>query len=111
MNTAQGRSPGRIESPQKPNAIMMLIKCPHCGARNVTEYTYGGAADVARPHDPASLDDMQWADYVYLRDNPRGPHDEIWQHSAGCRRWVAVRRDTLTHEVIATAEPGKLPPR
>lgn len=89
---------------------MMLIKCPHCGARDVTEYTYGGAADATRPGDPANLSDAQWAEYVYLRENPRGQHDEIWQHSAGCRRWIAIRRNTLTHEVIATAEPGKLPP-
>lgn len=88
---------------------MMLIKCPHCGSRNVTEFTYGGAADLVRPSPDAV--DKQWTDYVYMRDNPRGLHDEIWQHSAGCRRWIAVRRDTLTHEVIATAEPGGLPPQ
>lgn len=64
-----------------------------------------------RPADPAGVSDPEWADYVYLRDNPRGLHDEVWQHTAGCRRWIAVRRDTLTHEVIAAAEPGGLPPR
>lgn len=90
---------------------MMLIECPHCGARNVTEFTYGGAAGIARPAAPSATSDAEWADYVYMRDNPRGRHDEIWQHSAGCRRWIAVRRDTLTHDVIATAEPGELPPR
>ena len=88
---------------------MMLMKCPHCGERNVTEFTYGGAADLARP--PADAGDGPWTDYVYMRDNPRGLHDEIWQHSAGCRRWIAVRRDTLTHDVITSAEPGELPPR
>lgn len=88
---------------------MMLMKCPHCGERNVTEFTYGGAAALARP--PADASDGQWTDYVYMRDNPRGLHDEIWQHSAGCRRWIAVRRDTLTHDVITSAEPGELPPR
>jgi len=76
----------------------------------VTEFTYGGA-DLARPSDPGNADDAQWINYVYMRDNPRGPHDEVWQHSAGCRRWIAVRRNTLTHDVIATAEPEKLPPR
>ncbi len=90
---------------------MMLIDCPHCGARDVTEFTYGGPAGPTRPVNPAGVSDTQWAEYVYLRDNPRGLHDEVWQHSAGCRRWIAVRRDTLTHEVIVTAEPGALPPR
>lgn len=89
---------------------MMLITCPHCGARDVTEFTYGGPAGMERP-DPASASDTQWNDYVYVRDNPRGVHDELWQHSAGCRRWIAVRRNTLTHGMIAAAEPGALPPR
>lgn len=88
---------------------MMLIKCPHCGSRNVSEFTYGGAANLERPS--PDDDDKQWSDYVYMRDNPRGIHDEVWQHSAGCRRWIAVRRNTLTHDVIATAEPGKLSPQ
>lgn len=88
---------------------MMLIQCPHCGARNVTEFTYGGDATLIRPSSDAV--DEQWTNYVYMRDNPRGLHDEVWQHSAGCRRWIAVRRDTLTHDVIATADPGELPPR
>lgn len=90
---------------------MMLIRCPHCGARDVTEFAYGGAAGLARPADCGGVSDAQWSAYVYMRDNPRGVHDELWQHSSGCRRWLAVRRNTLTHEVIAVAEPGELPPR
>lgn len=90
---------------------MMRIPCPHCGLRDVTEFGYGGDANPRRPPDPDACTDARWADYLYVRDNPRGPHDELWQHTAGCRRWIAVRRDTLTHEVIATALPGTLPPR
>lgn len=112
MSMAQARSPGRTRSDRAPTKpIMMMINCPHCGARNVTEFSYGGPAGPARPGNPASLGDGEWTEYLYMRDNPLGPHDEVWQHSAGCRRWIAVRRDTLTHEVIATAEPGGLAPR
>lgn len=89
---------------------MMLIPCPYCGPRNVTEFTYGGDA-AASPGTPAAASDDEWAARVYLRDNPCGVHDEIWQHSTGCRRWIAVRRNTLTHDVIASATPGMLPPR
>jgi hypothetical protein len=35
-----------------------------------------------------ALDDavrQRWHDYVYLRDNPAGPHRELWQHVSGCR--------------------------
>ena len=88
---------------------MMLIPCPYCGPRDVTEFTYGGDATVRRPREPDALSDEQWAQYVYLRDNPRGAHDELWQHTAGCRRWIALRRNTLTHEVMAAASPGQLP--
>lgn len=88
---------------------MMRLACPHCGPRDVTEFTYGGDATLRRPREPDALSDEQWAQYVYLRDNPRGAHDELWQHTAGCRRWIALRRDTLTHEVMAAASPGKLP--
>ena len=78
----------------------MLIPCPWCGERDVTEFTYGGDANARQPADSAPLD--EWAAYVYLRDNPCGPHDELWQHSAGCRRWIRVRRNTLTHEVLGS---------
>lgn len=112
MSAAPDLLPGRIDERRTAFLqIMMRINCPHCGPRYVTEFTYGGDAGISRPINPHELDDKQWAGYVYLRDNPRGVHDELWQHSAGCRRWISVRRNTLTHEVLATAEPGGLPAR
>jgi heterotetrameric sarcosine oxidase delta subunit len=80
---------------------MMLIPCPYCGPRDVTEYTYGGDA-AGPPGAPDAMSLAAWNDFVYLRDNPRGPHAELWQHSGGCRRWLRVKRDTLTHEVFET---------
>ena len=85
---------------------MMRIPCPHCGPRDAIEFTYGGDAGVRRPADPAGVSDEQWAAYVFLRDNPRGEHNELWQHSFGCRRWIEVRRNTYTHDVVATGVPG-----
>ena len=84
---------------------MLLIPCPYCGARNQVEFTYGGDATKRRPSPEAP--ESEWFDYVYLRDNPRGPHDELWHHSAGCRRWFKVRRDTRTHEILGSARPGE----
>ena len=81
---------------------MLLIDCPHCGPRAQIEFTYGGDATAARPPDPDALEINEWLDFVYLRENPRGPHVEWWHHAAGCRRWIKVRRDTLTHEISAT---------
>ena len=85
---------------------MILIHCPWCGPRNMSEFAYGGDATVKRPADPASASDGEWFDYVYLRNNPRGGHLELWHHNAGCRRWVKVLRDTLTHEILATGAPA-----
>ncbi|MBI4183190.1 MAG: sarcosine oxidase subunit delta [Proteobacteria bacterium] len=81
---------------------MLLIRCPHCGPRNQDEFAYGGDATVKRPADPASASDSEWHAYIYVRDNPRGPHEELWHHAAGCRRWIRVRRDTLSHRILAT---------
>ncbi len=77
----------------------MLINCPHCGTRPVEEFTLNGDASLQRP---SSTDMDQWFDYVYLRDNPKGRFDEYAHHSSGCRAWLVVTRDTLTHEVFGT---------
>ena len=77
---------------------MLMIPCPWCGERAHTEFTYRGDATVVRPAADDSAQD--WYDYVYTRDNPRGEHTEWWHHSAGCRRWIKVTRNTWTHEVL-----------
>jgi sarcosine oxidase subunit delta len=82
---------------------MLLIPCPWCGPRNQVEFTYGGDATVRRPAPDAS--EETWTQYVYVRDNPCGPHDELWFHGASCRRWFVVRRDTRTHEILASRMP------
>jgi heterotetrameric sarcosine oxidase delta subunit len=77
---------------------MLLIRCPHCGPRDQVEFVYGGDASVKRPVADAPAE--AWHAYVYLRDNPAGPHEEYWQHHAGCRQWIKLRRDTVTHEIL-----------
>ena len=80
---------------------MLLIPCPFCGARDETEFAYGGDAGVERPADPEAATDDAWTDYLCFRDNPQGPHRELWFHLDGCRRWLEVERDTRTHELRA----------
>lgn len=77
----------------------MRIPCPHCGPRDEDEFAYGGDATVVRPADPEALVDAEWAAYLFLRDNPRGEHREHWFHRYGCRRWITIERDTLTHRI------------
>ncbi len=42
----------------------------------------------------------RFVEYVYLRNNPAGPHREYWYHGAGCQSWLVVTRDTRTHEIF-----------
>ena len=60
-----------------------------------------GDAGVKRPAPDAT--EAEWFSFVYLRDNPSGWHQELWLHSAGCRSWFTLRRDTRTHEIAAGA--------
>jgi heterotetrameric sarcosine oxidase delta subunit len=83
----------------------MRILCCYCGRRGNEEFAYLGDAMPRRPGGDvgAPLDDAarnQWADYVYLRDNPSGQHRELWQHVAGCRAWLVVTRNVRTHEIL-----------
>ena len=77
----------------------MRITCPVCGTRDLPEFTYEGDASVVRPAHGASTPE-DWLAYIFDRENPRGPHREYWQHTGGCRAWLAVTRNTLTHEVL-----------
>ena len=83
---------------------MLLIPCPWCGERAETEFSYGGEAGISRPLDPYALSDAQWADYLFMRKNPRGPHNELWNHSQGCRRWFGVARDTVSYKIAFSYE-------
>ena len=76
---------------------MLTISCPHCGRRDQTEFRAGGEADRTRPADPFALTDAEWADYLFMRRNVKGPQRERWVHAAGCGKWFSVTRDTRTH--------------
>lgn len=81
---------------------MLLIQCPWCGPRDETEFRYGGEAHVARPENPEKLTDAEWAEFIFIRSNPKGLFRERWVHAAGCRRWFNAVRHTVTHEIIET---------
>ena len=89
---------------------MLLIACPYCGERDETEFHYGGQAHVAYPADPEALTDAEWAEYLFVRANPKGPFAERWSHAAGCRRWFNVVRHTVTHEILAVYPAGQPQP-
>jgi heterotetrameric sarcosine oxidase delta subunit len=89
---------------------MLLIACPWCGPRDESEFACGGEAHIARPTDPEKLSDAEWADYLFMRRNPKGVHYERWMHRLGCRRWFNLARNTITHEITHVYKMGEPPP-
>jgi len=86
---------------------MLLIECPWCGPREESEFSYGGQAHLARPTDPDIVSDSEWADYLFMRTNPKGPHREQWNHASGCRRWFNVERNTESYKITAVYKIGE----
>ena len=75
----------------------MRLSCPICGERDRREFYYRGAA-LDRPKEDAPY--AQWEDYMHLRENLTGGHEEFWSHDAGCGAWLIVTRNLTTHEVL-----------
>lgn len=86
---------------------MLRIRCPWCGVRDEPEFHYGGQAHL--PYPGADVDDRAWATFLYYRDNPAGPYRERWVHSAGCRQWFNVIRDTTTHQILGSYRVDEAP--
>lgn len=82
---------------------MLQIKCPWCGIRDETEFQYRGDATVTRPEENASIEEL--FRFTYIRNNTKGWHTEWWLHVRGCRQFIKVVRNTLTHEIAATGWP------
>jgi len=79
---------------------MLRLHCPHCDElRDEEEFSYAGEAYIARPENPAEVDDATWGDYLFMRTNTKGWFWEQWQHAAACRKVFAVRRNTATYEI------------
>lgn len=77
----------------------MIIPCPHCGARDSSEFFFRGEARPQRPEYDEGTD--SFVGHVYERMNIAGPQVEHWYHAAGCRNWLLVERDTRTHGFVA----------
>ena len=76
----------------------MRIHCPFCGAREPRSSSISATPPLASATRMRRTPQCFY-DYVYLRDNPAGPHHELWYHAAGCQTWLVVERDTRTHEI------------
>ena len=54
--------------------------------------------------------DRGWAEYVFIRSNPKGIYYERWVHSHGCKKWFNAVRNTSTDEILFTYKIGETPP-
>ena len=98
-----------LRTTEKKTDKMLQLDCPHCGPRDEAEFSCGGEAHIARPLAENKISDRAFADYLFLRDNPKGVFLERWRHVAGCRRWFNVVRDTVSHQIIEIYAMGSLP--
>lgn len=83
----------------------MIIKCPICGPREASEFTYIGDATITRP-DQDNTNSEEWSEYIFQRENPRGAHEEHWHHTSACRSFLKVKRDTVTHSISRISLEG-----
>jgi sarcosine oxidase subunit delta len=65
---------------------------------------------VAYPEHPEELTDRDWAEYLFYRQNTKGLFAERWMHSAGCRKWFNMLRDTVSYDITAVYRIGEQPP-
>lgn len=84
---------------------MQIFPCPFCGPRDESEFHFAGEAGNVRP-DGRDVPADSWADYLHMRDNPKGKTREIWMHVT-CGEFLMMERDTVTHAVAGSVDPGK----
>ena len=78
----------------------MLINHPLLGPRDISEFTIlGDASLIERPDPKIKSTGTAFHEYLYLRDNPAGEHQELWFHEQGDQSWLVVSRNTLTHDI------------
>jgi sarcosine oxidase subunit delta len=78
---------------------MLLLTCPNCGQRNVSEFRFGGEV---RRRSSVPEDSTAWADSLYMKENKLGVQTEWWYHRAGCGLWFLAERHTKTQVIEHT---------
>ncbi|MDC0093953.1 sarcosine oxidase subunit delta [Alphaproteobacteria bacterium] len=79
----------------------MIIEHPLLGPRDSSEFVYmGDASLINRPKWDEEEAEDKFYEYLYLRKNIAGIHNELWFHQQGDRSWLVISRNTLTHEII-----------
>ena len=79
---------------------MLLIPCPHCGPRAQAEFVFERPVETIFAVDTPTSEVVE---KLYTRTNPRGVSAELWRHSRGCRAWLRIDRNTVTHVITAVS--------
>ena len=86
---------------------MLQIYCPYCDEiREEDEFHYAGEAHIVRPLEPEAVTDEEWGNYLFHRKNNKGSHQEMWSHSAGCRKFFNLVRNTVTYQIEEVYKMG-----
>jgi sarcosine oxidase subunit delta len=85
---------------------MKLLRCPINGLRPLAEFAFGG--ELRPMPDARTVDDRQWADYVFHRSGEPGVRAEWWYHLPS-GTWFIAERDTLRDEFVRTYLYGSQP--
>lgn len=81
--------------------MSLMIECPNCGKRPLTEFLYGEIPEVPESMTDADARDI---DRAFMLKNVEGVQVEAWFHVGGCRRWVKLFRDTRTDQFVKPPE-------
>jgi sarcosine oxidase subunit delta len=63
----------------------------------VEEFVYG---EIPMVPDSINDEEARDLDRAFMLNNREGVQEEAWFHAFGCRRWLRIRRDTRTDEIL-----------
>lgn len=68
----------------------MIINHPLLGPHDSSEFVYLGDASLIGRPDPDTVNEKDWHDYAYLRDNPAGLHRQLMWCSLLCHQMTLI---------------------
>ena len=90
---------------------MLLIHCPYCQEdRSELEFRAAGDAHIDRPQNIAEISDDEFAEFFFMRDNPKGLIFERWRHISGCGRFFRAVRHTVSDKFVMSYRQDEAKP-
>ena len=90
-------------SPEHTGGVARLDNCGRVDRTHSLSFTLDGKAFQGYAGDTLASALLAHGEHLVARSfkyhRPRGIHSEFWQHTLGCRRWLVVKRHTVTHDI------------